>query len=157
MNQRIHRGANPLEEKIFYVNYIIDGIVSVIPTRAMYEQVGKGDDPRIKIELTYEGHNFLSSESESTEHAILNLKQILPSNINIAGCVSCKHGNYCPYGDLDNEIFCFKDISFSNKMDVCDFFSNNSHIENRSRQLFDFCTDYKPITDEYFTYNDWGL
>ncbi len=145
-----------MKEKIFHVNYIIDGILSVIPTKMIFEQLNEDEIQSIHFELDLGNRQFVSNSSDVTELAIVNFQQILPSNINIACCESCRHGNFCPFGDNDNEVFCFKDLSFSNKMDVCDFFNNN-YPEDRIRKLLDYCTDYKSITNEYYTYNDWGL
>lgn len=65
--------------------------------------------------------NVLKSYYENKLN-IKYLQKSLPSNINLECCQSCRHGNFCPYGDSDNEIFCFKDIVINSKHDVCVFF-----------------------------------
>ena len=120
-----------MKEKIFHVNYIIDGILSVIPTKIIFEKLNEDELQSIHFELDLGNRQFVSNSSNVAELAIVNFQQILSSNINIACCESCRYGNFCPYGDNENEIFCFKYVSFSNKMDVCDFFSNNIYPEDK--------------------------
>lgn len=154
-----------MKENILNVNYIIDGILSVIPTKMIYEKSNKDEIKNIHYEINFENYCFKSNTYDDTEFAIKNLQQVLPQNISIACCQSCRHGNFCPYGDNDNEMFCLKDMIYNNKSDVCEIFDtcenyskNYDFLRTRRRKLLDFCTDYKPISyNEYYTYNDWGL
>jgi len=148
-----------LKETILYVNYIIDGILLTIQTKMIYEQTNEDELQDIHYAINWKNDHFISRASSITEGAVINLQNALPSNISVACCQSCRHGNFCPYGDQDNEIFCLKDMIFNNKSEVCDFFSENRNsLNSRSRRLLEFCTDYKPIShNEYYTYNDWML
>lgn len=123
-----------------------------------YEQSDENEMRNIHYEINSGKYNIISEIYNNTEYAILYLQKVLPTNINIACCQSCRHGNFCPYGDNDNEVFCFNDITPNNKYDVCEVFSENSiFLKKRSRKLLDFCIEYKPIShDEYYTYNSWG-
>lgn len=148
-----------LKVRILHVNYIIDGILSVVPTRMFYEQSNEDEIQNIHYEVQLNNHRFLSKSSDVTESAITHLQRELPINISIACCQSCRHGNFCPYGDNDDEVFCLKDKTLNNREDVVGFFSKqDKSFGERSRKLLDFCSDYKPIShNEYYTYNDWGL
>lgn len=147
-----------MKERILKVNYLIDGILSVIPTKVIYKKSDKNEIENIHYEVILENKIVVSEASDVTELAIINLQKVLPSNISIACCQSCRYGNFCPYGDYDNEVFCLKDMKPNDKNEVCDFFTENQDsLGSMRRKLLDFCKDYKPIShNEYFTYNDWG-
>jgi hypothetical protein len=120
-------------------------------------QIDEDEIDNIHFEVNFGSHHIKSDASNITELAIANLQRALPPNIKIASCQSCRHGNFCPFGDRDNEVFCFKDIEINDKSNLCKLFSDNINcIKIRSRKLLDFCKDYKPIShSEYYTYNDW--
>lgn len=146
-----------MEQNLLEVNYIIDGILCVIPTKVIYEKSHEIKIPRIYYEIKGEKLNVTSQISGDTESSIVKLQQALPSNVRIACCQSCRNGNFCPYGDCDNEIFCLKDIIVNDKNDVCEFFTTNHDLVRiTSRKLLHFCSDYEPIChSKYYTYNDW--
>lgn len=146
-----------MKKVVLNVNYMVGSILTLIPTNMFYEQPDDEQIQNIYFELNLGEGNIKSKVCTDFEYAIKYLQKSLPANINLACCQSCRHGNFCPYGDSDNEIFCFKDIVINSKHDVCEYFSNNSaFINERSRKLLDFCTEYKPILyDQYYTYNDW--
>lgn len=146
-----------MKESILYVNYIIDGMLSAIPTKMIYEESNENEIKNIRYEINLKNRHFVSDASDATEYAIINLQRVLPPNISIACCQSCRHGNFCPYGDYDNEIFCLKDMTANNKEDVCKLFSEKFDLlDTKKRKLLDICINYKPISDdEYYTYNNW--
>ncbi|MBU5677807.1 hypothetical protein KQI88_15420 [Alkaliphilus sp. MSJ-5] len=148
-----------MEVDILKVNYIIDGILFSMPTKVIYERSNENEIQSIHYEIKLENYHIISEASNSTELGIVNLQKALPPNVSIVYCQSCRHGNFCPYGDYDNEVFCLKDITPTDKNDVSKLFSENYDlIMARSRKLLDFCTDYRPISnDGYYTYNDWEL
>ena len=84
----------------------------------------------------------------------------LPKNIDILCCQSCRYGNFCPFGDNDNEIYCLKGFTFKDKSDVCTWFSKSfsdwEALAKHKRPLLHYCKSYKPIREkEFYTYNDW--
>lgn len=151
------KGGILLEETILNVNYLIDGIISTIPTKMIYEKSDENEFRNIHYEVDFPKHNIISKTCDVIEYATVYLQKALPTSISIACCQSCRQGNFCPYGNFDNEIFCLKDIITNDKSDVCNFFDkNNDNLESRRRKLLDFCGEYKPLfDDEYYTYNDW--
>ncbi|WP_143006800.1 hypothetical protein [Paenibacillus tianmuensis] len=148
-----------MKVRILDVNYIIDGKLSVTSTKMFYEQRNKDEMRSIHYEVQLNNQRFRSKASDVTEFAIKNLQKELPTNISIACCQSCRHGNFCPYGDDDDEVYCLKDKKPNSKGDVVELFSTqDKSMKSRSRKLLDFCNDYKIMAHtEYYTYNDWGL
>lgn len=145
-----------LNETILKVNYLIDGIISIIPTKMFFES-DENELIHIHYEVNFGENNIISKTCDVIEYATVYLQKALPGNISVACCQSCRYGNFCPYGNVDNEIFCLKDVIPYSKRDVCDFFDeNHDNLEARSRKLLNFCKEYKPISDdECYTYNDW--
>jgi hypothetical protein len=141
------------------VNYITDGKISVRPTKMFYEQVEEDEFRKVHFEVEVEKQHVQSKKSDIMEVAIKNLQKALPANIRLAGCISCKHGNFNPFGDVENEIFCLKDKTLHNREDVVEIFSNQvESMSTRSRRLLDFCKEYEPIAKSgKYTYNDWEI
>lgn len=150
-------GVRSLKEETLIVHYIIDGILKEVPTIMFYEQSDEEEIRNIHYEVDFRNQQLISNSADDTEFAVKNLKRVLSPNIMIACCQSCRHGNFNPYGDNDNEIFCLKDITYNNKMDVCGIFAEKYDLLiMRKRKLLDFCIKYIPISDkEDYTYNDW--
>lgn len=141
------------------VNYVIDGKLTVKPTKMFYEQLDEDEIQNIYFEVHLNNVKVQSKLSDSIEYAIKYLQKILPDNTSIACCQSCRHGNFCPFGDMENEVFCLKDMNLSNREDVVGIFlKKDKSFGLRSRKLLDYCKDYKSISEsEKYTYNDWGL
>jgi len=148
---------------VLNVNYIVDGILTVIPTTMFYEEVYKDindeEIPNVNFEINLGQGNIKSKLCYNIENAIINLQKSLPSNIKLACCQSCRYGNFCPFGNKDNEIFCFSDTVIKSKLHLCDYFSKeNKFCDDRKKKLLEFCTEFKPVSvDEYYSYNDWDL
>ena len=101
------------------------------------------------VEYTTSPHSFM-------EFSVINLQRQLPQNIKIACCQTCRHGNFCPYGDHDNEIYCLLGYIPKDKSDVVCIFSHaDSKIALPVNALLHWCEKYQEITDDYYTYNDW--
>ncbi|MCR8746911.1 hypothetical protein [Romboutsia lituseburensis] len=142
--------------KILNINYIVNGLLTEIHTKMFYKH-NENKIQDIYFEFTLGKNNIKSQKNNSMEYAIKSLQKSLPSNINMACCQSCNYGNFCPYGDNENEIFCLKDIILKDEQDVCEFFVNNIDcIQDKRKSLLGSCKDYKPISQgNYYTYNDW--
>ncbi|WP_404427821.1 hypothetical protein LG296_07340 [Ureibacillus chungkukjangi] len=142
--------------RIILVNYLIDDKLSTLPTKALTERTIDGELEIIQYEVFLENQHVISKISNVTELGVKNFQKALPKNIRIAACQTCRYGNFSPYGDNDNEIFCLIDFDFKNKSEVCEIFSDASNLEKRRQHLLDFCSNYKPISlADYYTYNDW--
>lgn len=147
-----------VEENILQVNYIIDGILTTIQTEVISERSDENEIQKIHYEVICEGNYIISETCSDTELSIVKLQQVLPGNTSIACYQSCRYGNFCPFGDCDNEIFCLRDMMSNDRNGICEFFSENGDLlEVKSRRLLDFCKEYKPIAyNEVYTYNDWS-
>lgn len=146
-----------MKEHTVNVHYITDGKMSVLPTKILYKQIDEDEFRNIHCKISINNDYIQSKESSSFEVAIRYLQKELPNNIRIACCQSCQHGNFNPFGDVENEIFCLKEVPLQNPDDVVNFFCEQfTTYHKRSRKLLDYCTDYKPIcAAEKYTYNDW--
>lgn len=151
-------GGITLKVDTLNVNYIIDGKISMKPTQMFYEILDEDEMQNIHFEVQLNNQHIHSNSHSSAEYAVKHFQKALPDNISIACCQSCQNGNFNPFGDLENEIFCLKDMTLCNQAEAVTIFLNREQtFDSRSRKLLDFCKDYKPISDEKYTYNDWGL
>ena len=112
------------------------------------------DSPNRRICATINGLEYSSENTETMEKAVLDLVQKLPKNYKIKTCQSCRHGNFCPIGDCDNEIFCVKDFEPKQKSDLFFVTEDANERAKRSHTLFDTCSEYKAMKRGYYTYNE---
>ncbi|WP_431028901.1 hypothetical protein [Lysinibacillus sp. LZ02] len=146
-----------LIEKTVSVYYVINDKPTNILTKVFYSHTVDGDLAHIHYEVDIDNRRFCSAATSNTELAVENLQKILPPNIKITCCQTCRYGNFCPYGDQDNEIFCLHSMKITDKSDVCHLFTSSKTLDKRKRHLLDICPNYKPICDkEHYTYNDWN-
>ena len=87
--------------------------------------------------------------------AFANLQKRLPEGMQLTCCLTCRHGNLCPVGNAENEVFCTKDVAITQKSDLFFYTEDDTERTKRVRQYCDLCEDYQPQTDEYYTYNDY--
>ena len=124
-----------------------------------YGKVGEGklvDPPSMSITLTSDGKNYWSDAICHTwEEAFAALQRGLPEGVKVKCCLTCRHGNFCPFGNKSGEIFCLKTFAPKNKSDVCDFMNNDEVYYAGSRFISDFCSDYKEQSEDYYSYNDY--
>ena len=102
-----------------------------------------------KIEYKGYGADFLWTDT------IADLQTKLPIDVKLACCMTCRHGNMCPYGNIENELFCTKDITITSKEDMLDLFDQTNPFEERAVASLDFCEDFVYQSDDYYTYNDY--
>lgn len=87
--------------------------------------------------------------------AIADLQEKLPAEVTIRCCLSCRHGNLCPYGNQPNEVFCLRDTPVSGKMDVAALCDDHKAWEARKKGFFDCCDCWEESSDDFYTYNDY--
>ncbi len=68
--------------------------------------------------------------------ALIALAKALPEGYALRCCLSCRHGNFCPCGDGDDELFCLSDIRPQGKADVFFPTSDDTEREKRRRNRF---------------------
>lgn len=114
----------------------------------------KENSPSRTVSATVDGVLYIGT-AESTELALIDIAKQLPGRCSIKSCLSCRHGNFCPFGNADNEIFCIKDFSPKQKSDLYEVTQNGLERIKRRHLLFDLCPDYMPAIEEYYHYNDY--
>ncbi len=87
--------------------------------------------------------------------AFTALQKKLPDNVKIQCCLTCRHGNMCPVGNKELEIFCTKDVIITQRSDLYFYTEDGHEREKRSHDYTDICEDYQEQTNEYYTYNDY--
>ena len=90
--------------------------------------------------------------SGDTESIFVKLSRILNGQYEIQSCFTCRYGNFCPWGDIDNEIFCISDFEPKSKNDLFFLYNNSVEMKSRHRTLFDICEKFLPCSDDYWTY-----
>jgi len=105
------------------------------------------------IMLTCTKDNYTHSiTDEITEFALKKLIDKLVDQCSILCCMTCCHGNFCPTGDIDNEIFCTKDVKPQSIEELFTLLEDQDERSARVRSLFDVCPDHKPCSDEIYSY-----
>ncbi len=128
-------------------------------TEDVYFKAKKEKAPVISAGITYQNQEFWGySHTDTWELAFADLQRQLPSGVFLKCCMTCRHGNQCPYGGDD--VYCTKDHLITSKDDVCTLFDqmavNPRQIEARHRQYGDFCESYQTQGKGFYTYNDYA-
>ena len=110
----------------------------------------------VEICLTYNGISYLGDGTDYLwVDAFANLQNKLPHDVKIACCMTCRHGNMCPYGNKENQLFCTKDLIISSKSDMIDLIDNTDAYEKLAVSSTNYCDRFIYQSDEYYTYNDY--
>ena len=127
----------------------------VVPAEITYD----GDEEisaATKLNLVYEEKEYVAFGNDGLNPYLLaDLTAKLPGGVVPACCMTCRHGNMCPYCNNDNELFCTKDLSITSKEDICNLFDSTDPYKERSVAPLDFCDKYAPQDSGYYTYNDY--
>lgn len=102
-------------------------------------------------EIPSQGYDYLWVD------AFANLQKQLPKDVILKCCMTCRHGNMCPYGNKLGEIFCTSDLLITSKEDMCNLFDNyeKHRMDERIKNVADSCDEYSPQSNDYYTYNDY--
>ena len=87
--------------------------------------------------------------------AFADLQAKLPSNTQLACCMTCRHGNMCPYGNKENELYCTKDVIITSKDDLIELIDKDASFFERAVSSINCCDDFVFQCDDYYTYNDY--
>ena len=87
--------------------------------------------------------------------AFADLQRKLPEGVFLKCCVTCAHGNHCPVGNVENEIFCTKDVRITQKSDLYFYTEDEEERAKRIRQNCDLCADYRMQCEDIYTYNNY--
>lgn len=124
----------------------------------MYYQGELEKAPVVDVGIEYDGKNIWGHGHDYLwVDAFADLQKQLPEDVILKICLTCRHGNMCPYGNKPGEVFCTKDLLINSKEDMCNLFDNSKEyeIENRSKNYTDNCSYYQPQSWNDFTYNDY--
>ncbi len=116
----------------------------------------KFNDCDTEMKLAYNGIQYTGKGSDYLwEDAFANLQKELPKEVKLACCMTCRHGNMCPYGNKPNELFCTKDISVNSKIDMCDLFDKTDAYNERKVFSCGFCDEFAYQSETFYTYKDY--
>ena len=129
---------------------------STVPFKLEYEEDDKHHTHSV-ITLTYKDVEYTG---EGTDwlwvDTFADLQSKLPDNVELACCLTCRHGNMCPYGNKENQLFCTKNFDITSKMDMCDLFDKQIvYNENIEVFAYGYCDNFIYQSKDYYTYNDY--
>lgn len=170
------------EEPYFTIEFDFDGIAicwDAYRRKAWYElhrtyrydvtlHTPKGDEtvkltvgwheesnPAANVGITLAGKEYWGhGADEYWIDAFADLQRQLPEGVYLKCCLTCRHGNLCPFGNELNELFCTKDLTITQKSDLYACTQSAEEKEKRSRPYCGLCEAYQLQSDEYYTYND---
>ncbi len=120
-----------------------------------YDDSDVADTP-VTINLVYNNTLYQGNGNDYLWiDAFADLQRKLPDDIKVSCCMTCRNGNMCPYGNVENQLFCTKDIKISSKEDMCNLFNQTDPYEERAVASLDYCDDFVYQSNEFYTYNDY--
>lgn len=129
---------------------------TIVPIEITYDDSESIANPQTEITLLYNGIEYKGYGADYLwTDTIADLQTNLPNDVKLACCMTCRHGNMCPYGNNENELFCTKDITITSKEDMLDLFDQTDPFEERAVASLGFCEDFVYQSDDYYTYNDY--
>ena len=115
-------------------------------------------DDEVEITINYNGAEYCAAGKDYLwVDAFADLQRKLPSDIQLACCMTCRHGNMCPYGTDKNQLFCTKDVQLTSKDDVIDLMYYKGHASFFERKVssIHYCDDFIYQSEDSYTYNDY--
>ena len=113
-------------------------------------------DDEVEITINYNGAEYCATGKDYLwVDAFADLQRKLPSDIQLACCMTCRHGTMCPYGNKENELYCTKDVIITSKDDVIELIDKDASFFERSVSSTNYCDDFVYQCDDYYTYNDY--
>ena len=115
-------------------------------------------DDEVEITINYNGAEYCATGKDYLwVDAFADLQRKLPSDIQLACCMTCRHGNMCPYGTDKNQLFCTKDVILTSKDDIIELMYYKGHDSFFEREVssIHYCDDFVCQSDDYYTYNDY--
>lgn len=115
-------------------------------------------DNETRICLTYDGKTYesiqLTKAAVNLEEAFADLQKQLPPKVHIASCLTCRHGNFCPYGGAPDVLYCTKELNIGSKLDLVDLIDREKHFVKRAVSAFSYCDSFACQSADAYTYND---
>ena len=127
-----------------------------VPVKITYTDDENAIAPKSKISLLYDGTVYEATGSDYLwVDTFADLQRRLPDHVKLACCMTCRHGNMCPYGNIPNQLFCTKQLLITGKEDICHLFDQSRPHSERAVSSLDYCGDFAPQSDDHYTYNDY--
>ena len=116
----------------------------------------RAEPTSMTVTVDLDGKKYWSNTICHTwEEAFASLQKSLPEGVKIKCCLSCRHGNFCPYGNKNDEIYCLKNDSPKNKLDVCDLLNGDKDLTAKRKDVSFICPDYREAIEGHYAYNDY--
>ena len=129
---------------------------AMVPMEITYNDSEVIANPQSEITLLYNGMEYKGYGADHLwTDTLADLQMKLPKDVKLACCMTCRHGNMCPYGNKENQLICTKGITITSKEDMLDLFDQTDPFEERAVASFDFCEDFVYQSNDYYTYNDY--
>ena len=114
--------------------------------------------PTVSVGVKYNGEKLWGQGKDYLwVDAFANVQKQLPDGVLLKCCMTCRHGNMCPYGNEPGKLFCTKGLTVNSKEDMCNLFDNSEayKIYEKAKSVADNCDEYSPQSKDYYTYNDY--
>ena len=131
-----------------------DGKISV-PILIQYDD-GENACGKVEITLIYNGLLYQGKGTDCLwADAFADLQRKLPRDVQLGCCMTCAHGNTCPYGNEVNTLFCTKDIAITSKEDMLYLFDRTDPYAERAVSSIHYCEHFIYQSEDRYTYNDY--
>lgn len=142
-----------IEDKLNLIT--LSGVVTV-PLNIVYDDDKESVDSKASIDIVYDGLEYAGKGSDYLlMDAFADLQRSLPEGVALACCISCRHGQMCPYGNTPNQLFCTKDKEINSKKDICKLFDSHEDAFRWAVRSFDYCDSFVYQSNDSYTYNDY--
>ena len=131
--------------------------IIIVPIQIQYDN-SEDEINSVEIKLTYENITYRGSGKDHLwVDAFADLQRKLPSAIRLACCMTCRHGNMCPYGNKENQLYCTKDVHITSKYSIIELMNDKGFDSFFEREVSSIhcCDDFIYQSDDYYTYNDY--
>ena len=115
-------------------------------------------DNEVEITLKYNNIEYCGTGSDHLwVDAFADLQRKLPHGIFLACCMTCRHGNMCPYGNKENQLYCTKDVLITSKDSVIELMHDKGYDSFFKREVSSIhcCDDFIYQSNDCYTYNDY--
>lgn len=152
-NSKGERKMKKLQEKIVLISPLGKEIV---PTQITYDDDEDAISPISEIDLIYNGIKYKGNGTDYLwVDTFADLQSKLPKAVKIACCMTCRYGNISPYGNIQNQLYCTKDLKIKSKEDMCNIFNGTDLDEEIKISSFNYCEGFVYQSNDYYTYNDY--
>ncbi|WP_338793975.1 DUF6304 family protein [Bernardetia sp. MNP-M8] len=135
----------------------------------MIAQISTGNEKgtNVFLELKTDFGDFKNTKNyDSFEDALLEMQSVLPKNIKIKTCVSCKFSNYHPIGNgMFGGLYCFKKLAHQvdkivDKRSLLHCFDKEFAKDEEKQKIFNVqetfdCLDHRFPKKSNWTYKNW--